>query len=237
MKRTMEIPFINVRNLVIFPHMRQGLFIGRRQTIAALKFALASKSKEILVVSQRRGEVDEPKRLRDMYTTGTICSVEGSVLLQDGTMKVVLTGKEIFKVNKILQRDEVQIASGYAVQAKEKSELINQATKRNLLELVVRAKPLVAFDEDAEWFQALRLEKRTSGVIGIVQTAFNYNGLAAPVETKKFGKSTPSNIEKKKINSRMKMQQAILEESNQNKKMNLIAQYLKAEIKDAATIL
>lgn len=40
MKKAIELPFINIRDLVIFPGMRQGLYIGRTQTINAIQACL-----------------------------------------------------------------------------------------------------------------------------------------------------------------------------------------------------
>ncbi len=118
MKRSIELPFINVRDVVLFPKMTQGLYIGRNQSIAAIQYALKNSQKRILVLTQKRAEINDPKGLRDMYAFGTVCSVEGSVLLQDRTMNARLMGERLFKVDRIFEKNGVRFAQGSYVKEK-----------------------------------------------------------------------------------------------------------------------
>jgi len=234
MKRSIELPFINVRDLVLFPKMTQGLYIGRNQTIDAIQYALKNSQKRVLVLAQKRAEVTDPKGLRDMYAIGTVCSVEGSVLLQDRTMKARLMGEQLFKVNRIFEKDDVRFAHGSYVKEKSKGKALNQNEKVSLLELLVRAKPLATFDDEADWFAKLRDVKRTDQLSEIIQVNLNYRASSRPV-TKQYGlKSPPSKAKVRLINSKVRLQQQILEALTAEKKLGLLQEYLKVEVREAA---
>jgi ATP-dependent Lon protease len=54
MKKSAELPFICVRDMVFFPKMASGLFVGRPATIAAIELARQSYDGKILVLTQKR---------------------------------------------------------------------------------------------------------------------------------------------------------------------------------------
>ena len=59
-----EMPIIPLRGLVVFPDMKLHFDVGRKKSIAALKFAM-SKNQNIFLVSQKDSSVDSPE-LSDM---------------------------------------------------------------------------------------------------------------------------------------------------------------------------
>jgi len=228
-----EIPFINVRDLVMFPKMTQGLYIGRQPTINAIQLALTKGHKKVLVLTQKQFQVNSPKGLKDMYSVGTICSVEGSVLLQDGTMKAVLTGETLFKADKIIEKDGVQFAIGSNIKNPTKIKNIDKSEKNKILELIVRAKPFATLDEEALWFDKLKEEKNGSQFLETLQVNLNYrkSAFSSPNANKKF-KSPPKKKEILLVNSKIKMQQQLLEEANGQQKLELLKNYFKFEIKN-----
>lgn len=237
MKRSIELPFINVRDLVLFPKMTQGLYIGRNQTIGAIQYALKNSQKRVLVLAQKRAEVSDPKGLRDMYAIGTVCSVEGSILLQDRTMKARLVGEQLFKVSRIFEKDGVRFAQGSYVKEKSKGKTLSEDEKISLLELLVRAKPLATFDDEADWFSKLRDLKQTDQLLEMIQINLNYRASSRPLPKQYGFNNPPSKIKVRLINSKVKLQQQILEELKAEKKLKLLQEYLKVEIREAAESL
>lgn len=237
MKRSIELPFINVRDVVLFPKMTQGLYIGRNQSIDAIQYALKNSQKRILVLAQKKTEINDPKGLRDMYSFGTVCSVEGSVLLQDRTMNARLMGEQLFKVDRIFEKNGVRFALGSYVKEKSEGKALNDNEKIDLLELLVRAKPLAAFDDEADWFAKLRDVKRTDQLSEIIQIHLNYKATSRPV-VKQHGLKSPLSKEKiRSINSKVRLQQQILEALTTEKKLSLLREYLRVEVRKAAESL
>ena len=83
-------PVIPLRDLVLFPQMVIPLFIGRERTRRAIEHALANDA-PLLVVTQRRSGDDDPT-LADLYTIGVMANVVQRVPLNDGTLKITVSG-------------------------------------------------------------------------------------------------------------------------------------------------
>ena len=93
-------PFLPLRDMVVFPHMVVPLFIGRPTSLAAIKQALAG-DKQIYLVAQRSEEVDKPG-LDDLYEMGVVATILQTIELPDGTIKVLLEGVERATIEDLL---------------------------------------------------------------------------------------------------------------------------------------
>ena len=84
-------PVLPLRDVVVFPHMVIPLFVGRDKSIKALDEALGN-DKQILLVSQRSAEIDDPA-VADIHPIGTLATVLQLLKLPDGTVKVLVEGE------------------------------------------------------------------------------------------------------------------------------------------------
>src|SRR5580700_11911698 len=64
------LPLLPLKNSVLFPGLLMPLSVGRTASVQAVQKALATEDKEIVVVTQRDVNVDEPDA-SDLYTIGT----------------------------------------------------------------------------------------------------------------------------------------------------------------------
>lgn len=85
-----SLPILPLRDVVVYPHMVIPLFVGRERSMRALEFAMES-DKQILLVSQRAPEVDDPAP-GDLYEMGTQASILQLLKLPDGTVKLLVEG-------------------------------------------------------------------------------------------------------------------------------------------------
>ncbi|MES2989305.1 MAG: endopeptidase La, partial [Pseudomonadota bacterium] len=85
-------PVLPLRDIVVFPHMIVPLFVGRDKSVAALEAAMAD-DKEIFLVAQLDPAQDDPSR-DDLYDTGVTAEVLQLLKLPDGTVRVLVGGKE-----------------------------------------------------------------------------------------------------------------------------------------------
>ncbi len=79
-----------LRDVVVYPHMVVPLFVGRKPSILSLENAMAV-GKEILLVAQRKPEVDAPEA-EDIYRVGTLATVLQMMKMPDKTVKVMVQG-------------------------------------------------------------------------------------------------------------------------------------------------
>src|SRR6056300_77359 len=85
------IPLLPLRDVVIFPHMVAPLFVGREKSIRALEEAMKN-DKKILLSAQIDAKTNDPGP-EDIYSIGTVGSIVQMLRLPDGTVKVLVEGK------------------------------------------------------------------------------------------------------------------------------------------------
>lgn len=94
-----DIPLLPLRDLVVYPHMVTPLFVGRGKSIEALERGMAT-DKQVMLVAQKDPQQDDPKA-KDLYTIGTLASILQLLKLPDGTVKVLIEGRERAIINEI----------------------------------------------------------------------------------------------------------------------------------------
>lgn len=85
-------PLLPLRDIVVFPHMVVPLFVGRERSISALEAAM-NGNRMIFLAAQRNAKTEDPRQ-EDIYTTGTISQIIQLLKLPDGTVKVLVEGKQ-----------------------------------------------------------------------------------------------------------------------------------------------
>ena len=91
------VPVLPLRDVVVYPHVVNPLFVGRDKSIQALDAAMKA-DKRIVLVAQRDSDVDDPKPA-DLYGYGTYASILQLLRLPDGTVKVLVEGVDRARVD------------------------------------------------------------------------------------------------------------------------------------------
>ena len=97
-------PVLPLRDVVVFPHMIVPLFVGREKSVRALEAVMAD-NKEILLSSQIDPSEDEPSE-ETIYEIGVLASVLQLLKLPDGTVKVLVEGRERVRITEYLDNPE-----------------------------------------------------------------------------------------------------------------------------------
>src|SRR5689334_23332462 len=92
------LPALPLRDIVVFPHMVSQLFVGREKSIAALDEAMA-RDKEIFLAAQKNAKTNDPTA-DDIYTFGTVGAIVQLLRLADGTVKVLVEGRQRARVRR-----------------------------------------------------------------------------------------------------------------------------------------
>jgi len=92
------LPALPLRDIVVFPHMVSQLFVGREKSIAALDEAMAH-DKEIFLAAQKNAKTNDPTP-EDIYTFGTVGAIVQLLRLADGTVKVLVEGRQRARARK-----------------------------------------------------------------------------------------------------------------------------------------
>ncbi len=91
-------PVLPLRDVVVYPHMVIPLFVGREKSIEALDKTM-QENKQILLVSQKEAETDEPG-FDELHQVGTLANILQLLKLPDGTVKVLVEGEQRSQVVK-----------------------------------------------------------------------------------------------------------------------------------------
>ncbi|WP_313801947.1 endopeptidase La [Sphingobium sp.] len=106
---TTQYPLLPLRDIVVFPQMIVPLFVGRDKSVSALEAAMEG-DKEIFLVSQLDPAEDDPGQ-DSLYDTGVIAVVLQLLKLPDGTVRVLVEGKQRARLDGISNAEGHMIAA------------------------------------------------------------------------------------------------------------------------------
>jgi ATP-dependent Lon protease len=106
-------PVLPLRDVVVFPHMIVPLFVGREKSVRALEEVMQD-DRQILLSSQIDPAVDDPDT-DGIYGTGVLANVLQLLKLPDGTVKVLVEGRNRVTITGFLDNPEFFEASAEAL--------------------------------------------------------------------------------------------------------------------------
>ena len=95
-------PVLPLRDIVVFPHMIVPLFVGREKSINALEEVMRA-DKQILLATQKDAGDDDPSP-QAIYEVGTLATVLQLLKLPDGTVKVLVEGRDRAQILRYTER-------------------------------------------------------------------------------------------------------------------------------------
>jgi ATP-dependent Lon protease len=102
-------PILPLRDVVVYPHMAQPLFVGRERSVKALTAAMQD-DKRVLLLAQKSPDIDDPS-IGDLYQVGTLASILQMLRLPDGTVKVLVEGSQRAAVKQVTERGDYLVAT------------------------------------------------------------------------------------------------------------------------------
>jgi len=100
---TTPFPLLPLRDVVVFPHMVIPLFVGRKKSILALEQAMEN-GKQIALVAQHDAALEEPS-VDQIYAVGVLANILQMLKLPDGTVKVLVEGKQRIHLQKVYEEE------------------------------------------------------------------------------------------------------------------------------------
>ena len=98
-----NLPLLPLRDIVVFPDMIVPLFVGREKSVKAIEEVMKhdTTEKQVLLVTQKDAVTDNPKE-NELYKIGILGNILQMLKLPDGTVKVLVEGKERVKLSKFI---------------------------------------------------------------------------------------------------------------------------------------
>jgi ATP-dependent Lon protease len=117
------VPLVPLRDGVVFPHTEAVLTFGRPKSNAGVEAAFRT-DRMIVFVSQKNPDKADP-RLEDIYSVGTLCSIE-RVLKTDGEINALVKGIKRVKILELMTTEP--FLSAKIQEIEEKSEASDEMT-------------------------------------------------------------------------------------------------------------
>lgn len=234
--KKIELPFINLRDVVVYPNASQGLYIGRQFTIDAIQHAVERTRGRLAVFTQKKSEKMKPFSKSDMFLTGTICRVENKILMSDGQMKALLTGEVTIEADRFFENKGVRFVQGREGRPASKIQVLEEKERQDLLRLLLMWNPDIALDEEGMRLSSLKSEERPTHFLSLVRglicgLGIQYKKSDIPALKKRgYKMKRYPKVKVIKMNDRIKKRQALLEENSEKRQLVLIRELLREEL-------
>jgi ATP-dependent Lon protease len=126
------LPVLPLRDIVVFPHMVVPLFVGREKSVRALEEVMRG-DKQILLATQKNSADDDPAA-DAIYDVGVVATVLQLLKLPDGTVKVLVEGKQRAAVTRFISSEEYYEAEAAILEEDDGEEHEAEALSRAVAE-------------------------------------------------------------------------------------------------------
>ncbi len=125
-------PVLPLRDIVVFPHMIVPLFVGRDKSVRALEEVMRD-DKQILLTSQKDAGEEDPSP-EGIYPTGVLANVLQLLKWPDGTVKVLVEGRQRVRIKQFLENDSFFEAEAELLEETEGDKATVTALSRSVAE-------------------------------------------------------------------------------------------------------
>lgn len=194
------LPFLPVKNTVLFPHLVLPLSVRRPNSLKAIDKALSAEEKEVVIFAQRDPAVEEPEQ-DDMYGIGTRAVIK-KMARSEGAVELFVYGLERVAMIHLDTVDDVRMAKVRSLPAPEDTGTEVEAIHRAVREQLLKIDSLV----------------QTQGPVSLSQMLDQFSDPLAQVYL--LGSLLPLDLEK---------EQALLEAATRREALELMFGYLQRE--------
>ena len=198
MSHIAEVPVVTLRDMVVYPHGVQPLFIGTPKSISALEAAQAEAGdKRILLLAKVEPDNNDPTA-KDLYRYGTTATILQLIRLPDKTVKILVEGESRAKVADLGNAEDHFVADVELIS----EEVLSEAEAAALCDGLMKT-----FESYVNASKKIPAEVVTS-VSGITQPSRLVDTIAAQLNLSL--KEKQALLETSKVQARIKRMSALL---------------------------
>lgn len=106
--RSLSLPTVALRDIIVFPHMTVNLDIGRKESIEAVRKASQDR-RYLAMIMQKNGSIEEPEE-NDLYRYGTVVKVKQMLQLPSGLIRIQAEGISRVAVQRVIREADCLFA-------------------------------------------------------------------------------------------------------------------------------
>ncbi|HXU11751.1 MAG TPA: endopeptidase La, partial [Candidatus Binatia bacterium] len=130
------LPILPLKNTVVFPHLPTPLVVGRASSSKLIDEVML-KDRILGLVLQKDPGIEEPKE-KDLRSVGTAAVIQRMLKFPDGTMRVLITGFERIRLDRIVRTEPYLVAEVSRLPDQSEQSVEMEALVSNLRGLITR---------------------------------------------------------------------------------------------------
>ncbi len=100
-EQLLDVPIVTLRDMVVYPHGVQPLFIGTEKSILALEHAQENDPNKKILLLAKRDPGNEAPAAEDLFDFGTVATILQLIRLPDKTVKILVEGNNRARVSEV----------------------------------------------------------------------------------------------------------------------------------------
>jgi ATP-dependent Lon protease len=227
-----QLPFIALRDIVLFPRAEAPIYIGREASVRAVKHAKAYHDGDIAVFTQLKAENNGPIAAGDIYQVGTLAKIVASVEMTDQTIKGMLEGLERIRLRDLAVIDGVAMATVTSEPENDQDLKIGDAEYATILALLSTWWPDLQRDSDRTELQTLATKRDIVSIVTALRSLASTLKIEKPGAERGWGTppSRPSDHYRELMNQAVARRQKVLEETDFKQKLECLVDALRFDI-------
>jgi ATP-dependent Lon protease len=130
------LPILPLKNTVVFPHLATPLVVGRASSSKLIDDVML-KDRILGLVLQKDPGVEDPKE-KDLRSVGTAAVIQRMLKFPDGTMRVLITGFERIRLDRIVRTEPYLVAEVSRLPDRTEKSVEMEALVANLRSQITR---------------------------------------------------------------------------------------------------
>ena len=151
--RSLSLPTVALRDIIVFPHMTVNLDIGRKESIEAVRKASQDR-RYLAMIMQKNGSIEEPEE-NDLYRYGTVVKVKQMLQLPGGLIRIQAEGISRVAVQRVIREADCLFAEVEDMKEREpedslRAEAYRRTMVKSFFEWIQNTKQNIPDDQMAQ---------------------------------------------------------------------------------------
>ena len=232
MSNVRQLPFMALRDIVLFPNSESPIYVGREASVRAIKLAKLQHDGAIVVFTQLKGENNGPIAVDDIHHVGTLAKVVASIEMTDQTIKGMLEGVERVRLRDLQVVDGVTLVTVASDPDLEEEFKIDEAEHGSILALFSTWWPDFTSDSERAEVQTLTKKRDIVSVVSALSSLAASSRIDRPGIVRAWESlDHPSSTRYRELkNQATAYRQKVLEESSYKQKLKCLVAALKFDV-------
>jgi ATP-dependent Lon protease len=232
MSNVRQLPFMALRDIVLFPNSESPIYVGREASVRAIKLAKTQHDGDIVVFTQLKAENNGPIAINDIHHVGTLARIVASIEMTDQTIKGMLEGVERVRLQDLNLVDGVPLVTVISEPELDENLKIDDAEHASILALLSTWWPDFSSDSERAELQMLAKKRDIVSVVSALCSFALVSRIDKPgVERGWETLQHPASTRYRELkNLATAQRQKVLEESSYKKKLRCLVDALSFDI-------